>query len=326
MLTDMGVDGMLVAPGYHYESVDREIFLTREEIQQKFRRMLEISRHYRLTSTPMFLEFAAGLRDYPCSPWSTVTFTPRGLEGPLLPDRQGVHAVVGRVLERDRLGLLGVAPGRPVPELRHALGVRGLRGARAAEAPDRHAAHGRVEPARLSRARRAPSTGGSDASMDLVTGGTGFIGAHVVRALAARGEAPRCLVRPGSDRRSLDGVGVELVEGDLLDPPTLARAVAGVRTVYHCAADYRLYARDPRQHLRHQRAGHREPAARRRRRRGRAASSTPARWARSGAPAATAPPTRRRRSPRPRWSATTSGASSARSGSPSAGPRAGCRW
>jgi hopanoid biosynthesis associated radical SAM protein HpnH len=82
MLTDMGVEGMLVSPGYHYESVDRDIFLTRSEIQNKFRRVLEISKKYRLTSTPMFLEFAAGLREYNCSPWSTVTYTPKGWKGP----------------------------------------------------------------------------------------------------------------------------------------------------------------------------------------------------------------------------------------------------
>jgi hopanoid biosynthesis associated radical SAM protein HpnH len=82
LLTGMDVDGMLVSPGYHYESVARDIFLTRSEIQKKFLRVLEISKKYRLTSTPMFLEFAAGLREYDCSPWSTVTFTPRGWKGP----------------------------------------------------------------------------------------------------------------------------------------------------------------------------------------------------------------------------------------------------
>ena len=82
LLTGLGVEGMLVTPGYHYESVERDIFMTRSEIQGKFRRILEISKRYRLTSTPMFLEFAAGLREYRCSPWSTITFTPRGWKGP----------------------------------------------------------------------------------------------------------------------------------------------------------------------------------------------------------------------------------------------------
>jgi hopanoid biosynthesis associated radical SAM protein HpnH len=81
-LSELGVEGMLVTPGYHYESVERDIFMTKAEIQKKFGRILEISKRYRLTSTPMFLEFAAGLRDYSCSPWSTVTFTPRGWKGP----------------------------------------------------------------------------------------------------------------------------------------------------------------------------------------------------------------------------------------------------
>lgn len=82
LLTAMGVEGMLVSPGYHYESVDRDIFLTKADIRQKFQRVLEISKQYRLTSTPMFLEFAAGLREYKCSPWSTVTYTPKGWKGP----------------------------------------------------------------------------------------------------------------------------------------------------------------------------------------------------------------------------------------------------
>jgi hopanoid biosynthesis associated radical SAM protein HpnH len=82
LLKGMGVDGILVSPGYHYESVDRDIFLTRNEIQQKFQEILAFSRDFPMISTPMFLEFAAGLRDYDCSPWSTVTFTPRGWKGP----------------------------------------------------------------------------------------------------------------------------------------------------------------------------------------------------------------------------------------------------
>lgn len=81
-MTEIGVHGMLVSPGYHYENIDKDMFLTRTDIERKFKRVLEFSEHYRLTSTPMFLEFAAGLRDYRCSPWSTVTYTPRGWKGP----------------------------------------------------------------------------------------------------------------------------------------------------------------------------------------------------------------------------------------------------
>jgi len=76
------VDGMLITPGYHYESVPHDIFLTEKDIEEKFRQIRTFSAKYRIISTPMFLEFAAGLRDYPCSPWSTVTYTPRGWKGP----------------------------------------------------------------------------------------------------------------------------------------------------------------------------------------------------------------------------------------------------
>jgi dihydroflavonol-4-reductase len=78
-----------------------------------------------------------------------------------------------------------------------------------------------------------------------LTGGTGFIGSHVARALVARGERPRCLYRPTSERRDLDDLDVEWALGDVNDRESLRQAMAGADTVYHCAADYRLYARDP---------------------------------------------------------------------------------
>jgi dihydroflavonol-4-reductase len=80
----------------------------------------------------------------------------------------------------------------------------------------------------------------------LVTGGTGFVGANVVRELLAEGATVRVLARPGGERRALAGLSVEIVEGDLLDPGSLRRAVSGVETVFHVAADYRLWVRDPR--------------------------------------------------------------------------------
>lgn len=82
LLTDIGVDGMLLSPGYQYQETKEDIFDTQEDIERKFREVLEWADDYKLTSTPMFLEFAAGLRDYDCSPWSTVTYTPKGWKGP----------------------------------------------------------------------------------------------------------------------------------------------------------------------------------------------------------------------------------------------------
>ena len=79
----------------------------------------------------------------------------------------------------------------------------------------------------------------------LVTGATGFVGANLVRELLRDGRGVRALARPGSDRRALQGLEVEIAEGDLLDPASLRRAVVGIRTVFHAAADYRLWAPDP---------------------------------------------------------------------------------
>jgi dihydroflavonol-4-reductase len=79
----------------------------------------------------------------------------------------------------------------------------------------------------------------------LVTGATGFVGSAVLRALVEQGEAARVLARPSSPRRNLDGVACEVVEGDMTDAASMTRAMAGVRQLYHVAADYRLWARDP---------------------------------------------------------------------------------
>ena len=77
----------------------------------------------------------------------------------------------------------------------------------------------------------------------LVTGASGFIGGHVLRVLLERGDTVRAMVR-GENR--LTCRGVDLVEGDLRDAASLARAVAGCAVVFHVAADYRLWVKNPR--------------------------------------------------------------------------------
>jgi len=81
--------------------------------------------------------------------------------------------------------------------------------------------------------------------MILVTGATGFVGSAIVRRLLDNGETVRVLARPGSDRRNLDGLSVDVTEGDLLKPDTLVDVVAGCEGLFHVAADYRLWTRDP---------------------------------------------------------------------------------
>ena len=84
----------------------------------------------------------------------------------------------------------------------------------------------------------------------LVTGASGFVGSAVARALIARGETVRALARATSPKQNLDALGCEIVFGDMREPADMARAMAGVRRLYHVAADYRLWARDPQEIVR----------------------------------------------------------------------------
>ncbi|MEQ8231541.1 MAG: NAD-dependent epimerase/dehydratase family protein [Gammaproteobacteria bacterium] len=81
----------------------------------------------------------------------------------------------------------------------------------------------------------------------LVTGASGFLGSAVTRALLAEGEAVRVLTRPTSNPANLADLPVELRHGDLRDADSLAAACRGVTTLFHVAADYRLWVRDPRE-------------------------------------------------------------------------------
>jgi dihydroflavonol-4-reductase len=78
-----------------------------------------------------------------------------------------------------------------------------------------------------------------------VTGATGFLGSHVARALAEQGAQLRLLVRPASDLRNIQGLDADRVQGDLRDAASIEKALAGCDVVFHVAADYRLWVRDP---------------------------------------------------------------------------------
>ena len=79
----------------------------------------------------------------------------------------------------------------------------------------------------------------------LVTGATGFIGGNLARALCQRGYEVRALVRPGSRTLTIDDTGVEQAPGDILDRESVVRAVQGCEAVFHCAAAYAFWARNP---------------------------------------------------------------------------------
>ena len=78
-----------------------------------------------------------------------------------------------------------------------------------------------------------------------VTGATGFLGSHVARALADQGADLRLLVRPSSNLSNVQGLNAETATGDLRDAGSLEKAMSGCDVVFHVAADYRLWVRDP---------------------------------------------------------------------------------
>ncbi len=76
-----------------------------------------------------------------------------------------------------------------------------------------------------------------------VTGATGFIGANVVRALLGKGFEVKALVRPTSDRRNIEGLPIEVVEGELRDFPSVKRGMEGCEVVFHVGALYSFWVR-----------------------------------------------------------------------------------
>jgi len=78
-----------------------------------------------------------------------------------------------------------------------------------------------------------------------VTGATGFLGSHVARVLADQGADLRLLVRSTSNLKNLTGLKADTATGDLRDAASLEKAISGCETVFHVAADYRLWVRDP---------------------------------------------------------------------------------
>jgi dihydroflavonol-4-reductase len=79
----------------------------------------------------------------------------------------------------------------------------------------------------------------------LITGATGFVGSAVARTLATCGYSVRALTRPSSPRSHIADLGLDFCEGDLRDVGAVSAAIKGVRYLFHVAADYRLWARDP---------------------------------------------------------------------------------
>ena len=82
-LETLGVDGHQIAPAYGYSAVnDREIFLTRDDIYEKFKDIERLAKRFAIRQTPVYLEFLQGKRDMPCTAWGNPTYNIKGWKGP----------------------------------------------------------------------------------------------------------------------------------------------------------------------------------------------------------------------------------------------------
>jgi hopanoid biosynthesis associated radical SAM protein HpnH len=81
-LGHIGVDGLLVSPAYSFAGVDDELFMSREEIKDKFTRLTGNGNRFKFFSTPLYLSFLRGERDYECTPWANPTRNPLGWRAP----------------------------------------------------------------------------------------------------------------------------------------------------------------------------------------------------------------------------------------------------
>jgi hopanoid biosynthesis associated radical SAM protein HpnH len=111
-LTQLGVNGFMVSPAYGYQSVEQpsggsQLFMTREEIQTRFREVRGSLEKYRLVASPIYLDFLCGQRTLPCAAWANPTRNVRGWKGPCYLMTDAHYATYRELLEAtdwDRLG------------------------------------------------------------------------------------------------------------------------------------------------------------------------------------------------------------------------------
>lgn len=100
-LGELGVDGLLVAPGFSYEAVEEEnLFLQRLEIEKKFQQVYEMSKKHRFWSTPMYLRFLKGEKKLQCTPWGNPTRNTQGWKAPCYLITDGYYTSFKEMMEQ----------------------------------------------------------------------------------------------------------------------------------------------------------------------------------------------------------------------------------
>ncbi|MEW6386432.1 MAG: adenosyl-hopene transferase HpnH [Thermodesulfobacteriota bacterium] len=100
LLTELGIDGILVSPAYSFAGVEPEMFLSREEIKEKFTQLTLNGKNYRYFSTPLYLSFLRGERHYDCTPWANPTRTPLGWRSPCYQILDGHYPTFDQLMNR----------------------------------------------------------------------------------------------------------------------------------------------------------------------------------------------------------------------------------
>lgn len=99
-LKDAGVDGILVAPGFSYEEVIRDVFLTRREIMEKFRSIRRWSDRFPIISSPLYLQFLCGEHSLRCTPWGNPTRNTQGWKSPCYLITDGHYPSYSELMEK----------------------------------------------------------------------------------------------------------------------------------------------------------------------------------------------------------------------------------
>lgn len=100
LLTNLKLDGLLISPGFNYESVEEDIFLSRDETKRRFRQMGDLFERYPFISSPIYIDFLQGKRQMRCTPWGNPTRSPLGWKSPCYLITDAYYASFKELMEK----------------------------------------------------------------------------------------------------------------------------------------------------------------------------------------------------------------------------------